>query len=130
MTKDKTYKLLGKYGIDDLRPIFAFVGNSQGDHSKSNDISVYEASKGWMSYIFTGPMTAENIEIESRQNREWNEMYVFDLKKSGKYGTTYESTITMAHNPLLDDTGINNANSPLTSHEFISLDLNKKAPGS
>jgi len=43
-----------RLGIDDLKSIYAWQGNSQGDESVTNDTKEGLASGGWMSFVFDG----------------------------------------------------------------------------
>jgi hypothetical protein len=119
MTK---YKIKGRRGIDDLQGIYAFIGNSQGDTSGTNDIEVYKASGGWMSFVFNCELTQEAINKESERIIEANSKYISQLIKEEKYGEEYESILSIEPNPLFDYI---NTDKPTISHSFTILDFNK-----
>ena len=62
------YKLKGRYGIDDLKSLYAFHGNSQGDETRTNSIKLYKSSEEWLSFVFDCKLTEEAIfnEIEKK----------------------------------------------------------------
>jgi hypothetical protein len=117
------YKFKQRYGIDDLKSLFAFHGNSQGDETRTNSIELYKLSEGWLSFVFDCELTEEAIfnEIESRVI--YNNNYISKLKESGKYGIEYEVIVNLQENPLLD----NNypIKQPIDSYKMILLDLSK-----
>lgn len=117
------YKLKGRCGIDDLKSLFAFHGGSQGDETKTNSIKLYKFSEGWLNFIFDCELTEEAIfnEIEKRHN--YNNDYIAELKKNGKYGTEYKISINLQENPLLDSNYP--LNQPIDSYKMILLDLSK-----
>ena len=116
------YKLKSRKGIDDLKGIYAFVGNSQGDNNSTNDLNVYLMSDGWLSFVFDCELTQEAINKESEKRIKENEEYIESLKKEGKYGKEYEITLNVEHNSLLDESIMDNSKS---SHSFVILDLNE-----
>jgi len=108
MSDFKIYNIKRKIrkGIDDLKNIYAFLGNSQGDESYSNEIKDYEASEGWMSFVFEGvdPTDQQAIYDESARRKKENDDYIADLIVKGEYGKEWEHSITMhlKPNPLFD----------------------------
>lgn len=98
------YVFKQKYGIDDLECECAFVGNSQGDETRTNSIKEYEAADGWLSYTFgpNVPMTPEAIEAEVARRKKKNKEYIERLKSQGRYGEEYEVTIHVTPNSILD----------------------------
>ena len=78
---ENLYKITGRKGIDDLKSLYAFVGNSQGDSSASNSIEEYQAAKGWMSFVFDCNLTQEAIEEEIQKRKSWNDAYIKELKE-------------------------------------------------
>lgn len=101
--KTNIYKLEMKKGLDDLKPIYAFRGNSQGDKSATNSINTYKNSGGWMSFIFDCPLEQAAIDKQVEKNRLWNDNYIKELQKEGRYLEEYEISIELVHNPLFDD---------------------------
>ncbi len=118
----KEYKLKGKRGIDDLQGIYAFIGNSQGDTTATNDIDVYKSSQGWLSFVFDCLLTQTEIDGESLKRKRENEEYIRNLKKEGKYGEEYETSISLQENPVFDAPQKNRS---LNSYSFHILDLSK-----
>ena len=117
----------GRRGIDDLKGVYAFTGNSQGDHSASNSIEDYLASKGWMSFMFDCPMTEEDIAAEVEKRKAWNENYIRELHEQGRYGEGYTTTLEMVHNPILDNPLLGSpAESPLESYSAVFFDASDK----
>lgn len=116
------YKIKGRRGIDDLQGIYAFVGNSQGDTSGTNDIEVYKASGGWMSFIFNCELEQNAINAESERRIILNSQYIKELIEDYKYGEEYETIINVEHNSLFDDP---QENRPLLSYTTTFLDLTK-----
>lgn len=121
--KNKIYELKLKKGIDDLKPIYAFKGNSQGDESQSNLVSDYVASKGWMSFLFDCLLEQKAINRQVEKNKLWNENYIKGLKEIGKFEEEYEISIELVHNPILDESVAFVANKPLKSHKMVFLNL-------
>lgn len=116
------YKIKGRRGIDDLQGIYAFIGNSQGDTSGTNDIEVYKASRSWMSFVFNCELTQGAINKEIEKRIETNSKYISQLINEGKYGEEYESILTIEPNPLFDAC----IKDKLTgSYSFTILDFNK-----
>ncbi len=117
-----TFKLTCKKGVDDLLNIYAFSGNSQGDETRTNEISDYIAAKGWLSYGF------ENVDItdqeaiykESKRRRLENEKYIDTLIAEGRYKEEYIISINFHHNPEFDGPLTPNENqNPLSSYRMI-----------
>jgi hypothetical protein len=125
LVANKQYTIKGKRGIDDLKGIYAFVGNSQGDTSESNEISDYIASRGWMSFIFDGIdiTNQEAIYQESGRRLKDNLDYIEGLHREGRFGEEFESTISLVHNPLYDEPSDFAKGFPLTSYKMVFLDL-------
>lgn len=115
-------------GIDDLLPVFAFVGNSQGDDSRSNEISDYKSSQGWMSYIFTDtPMEQKAIYAEHLRRQIENINYITKLKEESRFGEGYQISFRLLHNPLFDDKQVfPESSSSFESAKIIFLDFSKK----
>ena len=99
---ENLYKITGRKGIDDLKGLYAFVGNSQGDSSASNSIEEYQAAKGWMSFVFTCELTQESIEEEIQKRKSWNDAYIKELKETGEYGKIYYVNIQVELDPIYD----------------------------
>ncbi len=99
---ENLYKITGRKGIDDLKSLYAFVGNSQGDSSASNSIEEYQAAKGWMSFVFTCELTQEAIEEEIQKRKSWNDAYIKELKETGEYGKIYYVNIQLELDPIYD----------------------------
>ena len=99
----KEYKI-GPYkrGVHDLKSLFAFHGNSQGDDSQHNDIQRYKDSMGWNSFCFACGLTEEEIAKEIETRRAWNEAYVARLREEGRYEEEYFITVRIKHNPIFD----------------------------
>lgn len=85
----RIYEITGRKGINDLKSLFAFIGNSQGDDSVSNNIQEYLDARGWMSFIFKCDLNKKAIESEIQNRKLWNENYIKDLKEKGEYGKIY-----------------------------------------
>ncbi len=105
----REYKMKGTYkGIDDLKSIYAFHGNSQGDDSHSNDINDFIGSKGWMSvsshFKDIDYLNQEEVNKRSLEIQLENEKYIESVKKSGEYGQ-YNGDIILSikYFPLYDD---------------------------
>lgn len=118
------YTIKKRLGIDDLLCEFAFIGNSQGDESKSNSIDAYKASQGWMSFVFDCPLDEENISKEIQKRKQANLDYIEKLKAEGKYGEEYEIDIILHLHPLFD-TPVNKGGLPLESYKMIIIDNEK-----
>lgn len=117
------YTIDGKKGINDLKSIYAFHGNSQGDTSVSNNIEDYKNSKGWMSFHFDCELTEEAIIKESNIRKEWNESYIKELQSNGTYGEVYHLEVSIDNHPLLDDPNKPLLFYPLESYKLVFLDL-------
>lgn len=97
------YKFERYKGVDDLLGEYAFVGNSQGDETRTNSTKEYEASEGWLSYMFKDvPMTQEAIDKEVEFRKRFNIEYIKILKSHGTYREPFSVTVKMIHNPLFD----------------------------
>ena len=99
---ENLYKITGRKGINDLKSLYAFVGNSQGDSSASNSIEEYQAAKGWMSFVFDCELTQEAIEEEIQKRKSWNETYIKELKETGEYGKVYFINVQVELDPIYD----------------------------
>jgi hypothetical protein len=115
------YKFKIKKGIDDLKGLYAFVGNSQGDTNCSNSITDYLSSQGWMSFVFDCELTDQAIQEEILKRKAWNEQYIQDLKESNEYGQEVEYSMNIEHNSLFDKAS-DDKGYPLSSYRFIFLD--------
>ena len=119
------YTFTRKYGIDDLKSEYAFHGNSQGDQSVSNDINVYSNSGGWMSYIFKDiPLNQKLIDKEVLNRRKYNENYIKQLKREGKFGKDYKQILSIQSDPIYDSK-VEYPKTPCESYRFDILDLTK-----
>lgn len=116
----KEYKMTCRKGIDDLKSLFAFHGNSQGDTMATNDIEVYKDSKGWMSFTFDCELTQKAIAEEVLKRQRWNAEHIAQLQASGEYGQEYEITVKFAE--LTFDKPSIVQESPLSSYKMIFLD--------
>lgn len=96
------YKITGRKGINDLKSLYAFVGNSQGDSSASNSIEEYQAAKGWMSFVFGCELTQEAIEEEIQKRKSWNDAYIKELKETEEYGKVYFINVQVELYPIYD----------------------------
>lgn len=121
----KTYKIKCRRGVDDLLSVYAFIGNSQGDTSASNEIEAYKAAKGWMSYVFTDIdiTDQEAIYAEANRRQKANIDYIKRLAKEGRLHEEYEITIDLVHNPLYDDK--QDFIASVESYRMIFLDFSK-----
>ena len=99
---ENLYKITGRKGINDLKSLYAFVGNSQGDSSASNSIEEYQAAKGWMIFVFDCELTQEAIEEEIQKRKSWNETYIKELKETGEYGKVYFINVQVELDPIYD----------------------------
>ena len=115
------YKIKCKKGIDDLKSIYAFHGNSQGDDSVSNKLEDYINSKGWMSFGFDCELTQEAIDKESKERAIWNENYINELQKSGEYLKEYEISLKFNHNSDFDNINKNIKYYPFENYGFVFL---------
>ena len=122
------YKIKGRKGIDDLKPLYAFQSAEQGSNYQTNSISEYENSKGWLIPIFKD-LTQEGIAKQIVENSQWNLIYVTGLLKTNTFGEEYEINMFMQPNELLDspvpDT-LSKPKSSLTSYKMIFLDFKNK----
>jgi hypothetical protein len=117
------YTFKRKLGIDDLLCEFAFIGNSQGDESVSNEIADYKASQSWMSITKGFEEIADNQEAiykESERRYNVNIDYIEKLKAEGRYGEEYTIDINLHPHPSFD-TPTNKGGPPLESYRMIIL---------
>lgn len=101
----RSYSIKRRKGIDDLIGEYAWIGNSQGDESYTNDINVGKGSDGWMSYVFKDIdiNDQEAINKESERRKQVNKDYIKELKRTGEYGKEGSPvTLHLKHNPLFD----------------------------
>lgn len=124
-----TYTFKGKKGIDDLQNIYAWRGNSQGDESYTNLISVGLASDGWMSYHFKDiPINDQDaINQESARRKKANDDYIAKLKEEGKYGEEFTVTFHVKPNAIFDHP-MNTTSLPLESAKLIFIDMEDNPP--
>ena len=118
----KTITLTYKHGIDDLKSLFAFRGNSQGDDSGSNDVSL-NINNTWMSFGFDCEKTQEAVDREVKIRARWNEDYIEKLKAKGEFGKEYTTSVSFQPHPVFDEI----QNKLLQSSSFYILDLSKGA---
>jgi len=126
MTK---YSVSGRKGIDDLKGLHAFVGNSQGDTSASNSIEDFKNSGGWMSFVFDCPMTDEAITKEIENRKQWNDKYIEKLNNESAFGETYTIDVELISDPLFDKPQVLKDKSPIESFRMVFLNLNEKQNG-
>lgn len=105
MKDTKTVTIKMQRGIDDLKGIYAWRGNSQGDESYTNDVKVGQASGGWMTFMFDGIDSNDQqaINEESVRRQKVNEEYIALLKKEGRYGEEYEVNYHIKVLSILDN---------------------------
>lgn len=126
--ENKEYKILSKKhkGIDDLKLAYAFIGNSQGDETMSNDVSYFIYCDGWLSvssnYKDINYLIQENVDKRTKELNEYNDNYIKKLKDSGEYDLEYinEITFNMINLPEFDG---NNFINGLSSYEYKILDF-------
>lgn len=123
MEQNKKYGFKIRKGIDDLESLYAFHGNSQGDTSCTNDISVYKASGGWMSFTFKCELTEEAINKEIIERKKRNFKYIDELTKSGEYGKEIEQIIEIEGNSVFDTPSNLETKHPTSSYSFLILDM-------
>lgn len=126
----KTYKVKGSNkGISDLKSIYAFHGNSQGDESRTNDVERFKNSEGWLSvstyfkdidYLNQEEVNKLSFEIEKE-----NDKYIESLHKSGEYGD-YNGDIELSikENPMYDSP--RRPGKSLESYRMTFIDFSKK----
>lgn len=122
MGKMTQYKFKTRKGIDDLKSLYAFSGNSQGDETKTNDIQQYLDSKGWLSFNFDCELSSEAILDEIKRREEWNNNYIKELMQKGEYGKEQENILSIEYNPLFDNEHFVVVNKPLENYQFLILD--------
>jgi len=122
------FKLTCYKGVDDLQSEYAFVGSSQGDHSKTNSIQEYKDSKGWLVCIWEGvDLTDQDaIDKEAIRRHEENLNYIDQLVKSGEYKKPYTITIEFEHSKIFDKPGTMPKESPLQSFRLMFIDNSKQ----
>jgi hypothetical protein len=121
------YRIMFRKGIDDLKSLYAFHGNSQGDESRTNSIAEYKASKGWLSFVFDDcELTEEAIKERIQQNHLANEQYIEKLKADGQYGEIDSLRIKVAYNPHFD-MPLRHTPSSLSSYRMVFLDFNEES---
>lgn len=113
-----------KKGIDDLLQTHAFIGNSQGDETKTNNISEYLNSGGWLSYVFKDIdiTDQEAIYRESAKRAYENKKYIKKLKDENSYEELYPITLEFQYNEKLDSNKIQ----PAPSYTFWVEDITKQ----
>jgi hypothetical protein len=127
MSNMTTYTIPQFKGIDDLQTEFAFHGNSQGDESRTNDVQQFVDAKGWLSFSFgknINPLDQQAINAESERRRKENIRYIEQLRAEGRYGEKYELSISIQHNPELDEP-MQIAEKPLESYRIVFLNTEK-----
>lgn len=117
------YKLKYRKGIDDLRTLYAFHGNSQGDTHRTNSIQEYIDSKGWLSFVFDCKLDDYAIAQRVKANHLSNLRYIEQLEKEGKFGEIAELSINIQHNPVFDDPNTVTQPEALSSYKMVFLDL-------
>lgn len=126
----------GKYGIDDLKDIYAFRYDATGEHDRTNDVLAYKDSEGWLgvSPLFKDIdyLDQKAVNKLSKKLAKDNELYIRSLKKSGKFGQKLPDTsLLIKPVPLYDDhyRGRKNpvTDKPVESYRFtfIGEDENK-----
>lgn len=120
-------------GIDDLYSCYAFYGASQGDETKTNSVSSYLGSDGWLlvSSFYKDIDYLNQSEVDSRTEelKLKNSDYILSLKNNGNFGKrTKGITFTLKNYPLYDTPSIydNFINKPITSYRMTYIDFTKK----
>jgi len=107
MGEYKTYDLPDyRLGIDDLKTTYLFHGASQGDETRTNNVNEYLSSDGWLRCVDRDikVFTQEVIDRAVEERITYNNRYIADLKKSGKYGQIEKGgTITIQQFPEYDN---------------------------
>lgn len=116
-----TITIKHRKGIDDLKGLFAYIGNSQGDTSHSNELNADKASEGWMSFVFDCPQTQEAIDQEVERRKSHNEAYIAELKASGQYGQEYDTKISFVKHPIFDNQEPKESMPSRISYSFMHL---------
>lgn len=122
MGKMTQYKFKRRKGIDDLKSLFAFHGNSQGDETRTNDIQQYLDSEGWLSFDFDCELSSKAILDEIKKRKKWNNSYIEELIEKGEYGKEQEHVLSVDYNPLFDNNNNTTLDYPLESYKFLILD--------
>lgn len=120
------YQYKGKKGITDLTNEKAFIGNSQGDETATNEISDFVASQGWLSNTFKDVDITDQKAIyeESLRRKQVNLDYIEKLKSNGEYGKEYTMDIEVIDDPIKDSVRI--SGSPVTeTYSFDIFDFGK-----
>ena len=101
--KAMKYQYKGKKGITDLTQEKAFIGNSQGDETATNEISHFIASEGWLSNVFKDVDITDQqaIYAESQRRKQANIDYINSLKSAGEFGKEYTMDIEVIDNPMM-----------------------------
>jgi hypothetical protein len=121
------YRIMFRKGIDDLKSLYAFHGNSQGDESRTNSIQEYKDSKGWLSFVFDGcELTDEAIKERIKQNHTANTQYIEKLKADGQFGDIESFGITLQYNPHFD-APLLRTSSQLSNYRMLFLDFNEES---
>lgn len=119
------YKLKSKKGIDDLKPEYAFQGNSQGDETRTSSIEDYNNSQGWLSFILDCPLTDKDIASRIEENKKHNRQYIDRLKKIGEFGADQMISLNFLDSALDSK---KNFNFKSESYKFIIEDMQNKLP--
>ena len=117
-----------RLGIDDLKSVYAFHGNSQGDETRTNDVGVFHKSGGWLSinpfFKNVDCASQEAVDKMSFKISCENLKYIEKLKSDGRYGEYTDGVkIFVQHDPLYDDCG-RLFNKPKVNYRLDVLDLN------
>lgn len=115
------YKLKIRKGIDDLKSLSAFHGNTQGDDTNTNSIEDYNNSGGYLSFTFDCEMTPEAIAQEIAERKKYNENYITELKEIDEYGKEAEVLLNMEYDDIFDKKEIITPST--SSYKMIILDF-------
>jgi len=123
----KTYKGPDLFkGINDLKEVKAFLGNSQGDETRTNSVEAFKAAKGWLSvsqeFKNIDYLNQEKVDELSDTLQKENDEYIKLLKETGEYGK-FDGNITFSlmEDPLMDKT----SKSKKSSLKFDIIDFLK-----
>ena len=119
------YQYKGKKGITDLTQEKAFIGNSQGDETATNEISHFVASEGWLSNVFKDVDITDQqaIYAESLRRKQANIDYINKLKSDGEYGEEYTMDIELIDDPMMDNNRL--SSDSVESFSFDIIDFSK-----
>jgi len=119
------YQYKGKKGITDLTSEKAFIGNSQGDETATNEISHFIASEGWLSNVFKDVDITDQqaIYAESLRRKQANIDYINSLKSEGEYGEEYTMDIEVIDNLMMDNNRL--SSDSVESFSFDIIDFSK-----